>query len=164
MAHLSLPFLPHLIFTNNHMEPSKRHAGPSLAVRISRLRHQHPALKDSVRRCAVPLIAVVFLLVNYYYNKHVQSRGYPQLGYPLSEHTVDEFHRAVSSKQADRADTPFNAATASIIETISTLPPKVQSIYGPLEFQPTDLFEPFNANSLLFVSGMFVVYISCLVL
>lgn len=146
------------------MISSKQHAEAGLAAKFSRLRLQHPALKDSMRRYAVPLIAALFLLVNYYYNKHIQSRGYPHLGYPLSEHTVDEFHSTVSSEQADRVDTSFNAATASLIETISTLPPKAQSIYGPLELHPTDLFEPFNSNSLLFVSGMFVLYISCLLL
>lgn len=135
-------------------------------AKMSQQRLHRLTLIDYINKYAIFILVVLFFIVNFYYNRHIQSSEFPYLGYPLSEHNVEAFHKAVSRELADHSDASSSSVlpAASHIESFNTPPLRVKNIYGPLEFQPAELFQPYNTNSLIFVSGMLVLYIGCLLL
>lgn len=107
------------------------------------------SIKTKIQPYGVIFFVFAFLTIAYIFSNHYSSTKYPSLTYPLSEYNVEVFHNAVSSKTTNFGTRTF--PFSGMINAVHT-----PNIYGPLEPHPIDHFKPFNINSLLFVTFMFL--------
>lgn len=139
-------------------------------------------LKRQLSNYSLFLIVILFMVTSFYFNKHIHEVEFPHSGYPLSAYNVDAFNEAKAAEEATAAavtghansngfntwnENKYNNAIISHANGDNNVHDNIKyvkisgkdsrkNIYGPLEPQPADPFEPFNAHSLLLVSGMFL--------
>lgn len=99
-------------------------------------------LKRYFNKYLILFITILILIISFCLNMYLKTIDNHNLRYPLSNKNLDKFDKISS---------------ASPMSSINEFQYKSSDIYGPLESQPADLFEPFNSNSLIFVLSLFTV-------
>lgn len=125
-----------------HIDDSTAHYTPQHQC------HMVQHIKQRLYPYILSAFIVLIFAVIYIYEKRNLTNNTNSLAYPLSKYNVDDFTKTLNDK-------PIYTSAMINFKQIQQQKQHNVNIYGPFENQPIDVFEPFNINSLLFVSFMF---------
>lgn len=98
-------------------------------------------LKHYLNKYSILFITIIILIISFCLNIYLKNIDNHHLRYPLSNKNLDQFDKI----------------SLSSMSSLNKYQYQLSDIYGPLESQPTNSFEPFNSNSLIFVVSLFAV-------
>lgn len=116
---------------------------PTTSRKISNMNYSYNLRKLCFNTIsATPLVATLLsaalLIATLKCYTYVEQHAYPSLTYPLSAYNMEVF-----AKTSSLSDKSLPELTG-------------RSVYGPLQQQPPDSFQPFNTTSLVYVAGLFL--------